>query len=393
MHTLSAEKASGDLSVQRALRVLAAVEHVGPIAVSRLLEAFNNDPWAILKAGKHELMSVYGIGPVTAQAMVQWRSKVDLDRDDQLMEACGSRYVSLLDPEYPEALKQLPDRPVGFYTLGFLPAIESHSVAIVGSRRATLYGRAVAKRLASELAEMGFTIVSGLARGIDAAAHEGALDVGGKTVAVLGCGVDLVYPPEHIGLYEKIKKTGLVISEFPMGRPADRYTFPARNRLVSGLSQAVIVVESDVNGGSMITAHMAAEQGRHVFAVPGRVDQSASRGCHELIREGATLIRSAQDIIDELRYLESAPRRLVFPKIASVKGKANRSNDMVREKLFLEGYEATVYASLEGTAGLDLDAIGEATGLPISAVSSTLLMLELKKCVVKRLDGKFEVRS
>ena len=181
---------------------------------------------------------------------------------------------------------------------------EQPCIAVVGSRRTTLYGQSVAKKLGSDLARLGFCVVSGLARGIDTAAHEGALSVGGKTAAVLGCGIDIVYPPENLDLYRRIVETGAVLSEFPFGRKADKQTFPMRNRVVAGISEAVVVVESDVQGGAMITARFAGEQGRLIYAVPGRIDQPTSHGCHQLIRDGATLFTGIDDILNELNYLD-----------------------------------------------------------------------------------------
>ena len=188
--------------------------------------------------------------------------------------------------------------PLGLYLSGVIP--EGPYVSIVGTRQPSLYGQKICRELAKGLAEAGFCIVSGMARGIDSIAHETALSADGKTMAFLGSGIDIVYPPENLNLYQEIAKRGAVLSEFPFGRKADRRTFPMRNRLVSGISSAVIVIESAASGGSLITAQFAAEQGRLVFAVPGRVDQPASAGCNQLIRDGATLVRNVQDILEEL---------------------------------------------------------------------------------------------
>ena len=205
------------------------------------------------------------------------------------MAKAAATFITPRDVGYPRLLKEIHDPPIGLYRKGVYDFAQP-CVAIVGSRRTTLYGQSVAKKLAADLARLGFCIVSGLARGIDTAAHEGALSVGGKTAAVLGCGIDIVYPPENLALYRRIEAEGAILSEFPFGRRADRQSFPMRNRVVAGIAEAVVVVETDVSGGSMITARFAGEQGRLIFAVPGRIDQNTSAGCHQLIRDGATLL-------------------------------------------------------------------------------------------------------
>jgi DNA processing protein len=226
-------------------------------------------------------------------------------------------------------------------------------------------------------------VVSGLARGIDTAAHEGALSVGGKTAAVLGCGIDIVYPPENLALYRRIEESGAILSEFPFGRRADRQSFPMRNRVVAGICEATVVVETDVSGGSMITAKFAGEQGRTVFAVPGRIDQATSQGCHQLIRDGATLLTSVDDILQELSYLDGFQPGAIPPKETAAG----------REGPALSDDETRVLASFAGGAILTPDGIAELTGLSAAQLSSTLMMLELKRLVAKRSDGAFEARG
>ena len=232
---------------------------------------------------------------------------------------------------------------------------------------------------------MGFCVVSGLARGIDTAAHEGALSVGGKTVAVLGCGLDIVYPPENLGLYRRIAETGAVLSEFPFGRKADKQTFPMRNRVVSGISEGVVVVESDVSGGAMITARFAGEQGRLIFAVPGRIDQATSAGCHQLIRDGATLLTGVDDILNELSYLDG-----LRPRAITTEGQTSVLEQLLPQ---LDEKERRVFDSFQGGSRLGIDALTVATGLAAQEVSALLMMLELKKLVTKCADGTFEARS
>jgi len=258
------------------------------------------------------------------------------------------------------------------------------AVALVGSRRTTLYGQAVAQHWGEELARAGVCVVSGLARGIDSAAHEGALAAGGVTAAVLGTGIDLIYPPENLALYRRIEAEGAILSEFPFGRRADRQSFAMRNRIVAGMSEAVVVVESDVDGGAMITARFAGEQGRLIFAVPGRIDQNSSAGCHQLIRDGATLLTSVDDILSELSYLGGLRPAAIGEKPADVA--AGRPANLTED-------EARVFECFRGGGILTPDALAAQTGLSAAQLSATLMMLELKRLIAKRADGAFEARS
>ncbi len=295
------------LNQRQALLVLNGLPHVGPIMLRHLMDAFGGDAVAVL-AGKHaKLLGVKGVGPKAADALVHWADRFDLAKEVANMRQTGTRFFIQEDDKFPELLRETYDPPIGLYWQGEY-IVDRPCVAIVGTRRSTLYGRSVTKRFSSELARLGFCIVSGMASGTDTAAHEGALEAGGKTVAVFGCGLDTIYPPENKDLYKNIVAHGAVVSEFPFGRRADRQTFPMRNRVVAGMCQGVIVVESAVSGGSMITARFAGEQGRTLMAVPGRIDQASSGGCHQLIRDGAIMVTSVDDILEELRY-----QRMQFP--------------------------------------------------------------------------------
>jgi DNA processing protein len=291
--------------------------------------------------------------------------------------------VTTRDAAYPRLLKEIHDPPIGLYRKGGYDFAQP-CVAIVGSRRTTLYGQTVAKRFGGELARLGFCVVSGLARGIDTAAHDGALAAGGKTAAVLGTGIDLIYPPENLELYRRIEAAGAILTEFPFGRRADRQSFAMRNRIVAGMCEATIVIETDVDGGAMITARFAGEQGRLIFAVPGRIDQSTSAGCHQLIRDGATLMTSIDDLLGELNYLDGLRPQPIAEKPAEVA--AGRPANLTEE-------EARVFECFRGGAILSPDALAGQTGLAAAPLSSTLMMLELKRLVVKRLDGTFEARA
>lgn len=364
--------------------ILNDLPNIGPITLNRLLQELGGDPREILTADKRRLESVRGVGPETSAALMNWRTHFDLAREEERLAQAGAVFITARDEGYPKMLKEIHDPPIGLYRKGSY-LFAQPCIAVVGSRRTTLYGQSVAKKLGAELAQMGFCVVSGLARGIDTAAHEGALSVGGKTVAVLGCGIDIVYPPENLDLYRRIAETGAVLSEFPFGRKADKQSFPMRNRVVSGICEGVVVVESDVQGGAMITARFAGEQGRLIFAVPGRIDQSTSQGCHQLIRDGATLLTGVDDILDELNYLDG-----LRPKAIATEGEPSVLEQLLPQ---LDGKERRVFDCFKGGSMLGIDALTAVTGFAASEVSATLMMLELKKLVSKRADGTFEARS
>lgn len=373
-----------DLTEWQALLALNALPNIGPITTNRLIDTLGGDPRRIFATSARTLQAVRGVGPVIADFILGWENHFDLAREEDRLAKAGAEFVTARDPHYPAALREIHDPPIGLYQKGSY-RWDRPGVAIVGSRRTTLYGQTVAKRLAGELARAGFCIVSGLARGIDTAAHEGALEAGGATAAVLGTGIDLVYPPENIDLYRRVEAGGAIVSEFPFGRRADRQSFAMRNRIVSGLCAAVVVVESDVDGGSMITAKFAGEQGRIVFAVPGRIDQPTSAGCHQLIRDGAILCTGIDDILTELQTLPGlhpAARRGVGAPASATKLTPA-----------LDEPESKAYAAFAGGEMLTLDALLETTGLPYAELAPALMMLELKKLVTKRLDGTYEARG
>jgi DNA processing protein len=373
------------LTEQQAFMVLNYLPNIGPITLNRLLEEFGGDPREILVSNQRRLESVRGVGPETSVALLNWRTHFDLPREEERLAKAGATFITTRDAGYPKLLKEINDPPIGLYRKGDY-LFDQPCMAIVGSRRTTLYGQSVAKKLGAQLAQLGFCVVSGLARGIDTAAHEGALSVGGKTAAVLGCGIDIVYPPENLDLYRRIAETGAVLSEFPFGRKADRQTFPMRNRVVSGISEGVIVVESDSSGGAMITARFAGEQGRLIFAVPGRIDQATSHGCHQLIRDGATLLTGVDDVLSELNYLDG-----LHPKTAKL---SSEEPDLL-ERLMpnLSEPEKKVAGCFEGGSILGVDALASETGLTAAEISVALMGLELKRLVSKRADGAFEARS
>lgn len=372
------------LTERQAFLVLNALPNIGPVTLNRLLSELGGDPRTVLEAPAKRLESVKGVGPVISATLATWREHFNLAREEDRMAKSGADFITTRDPGYPKLLKEIHDPPIGLYRKGRYE-FDCPCVSIVGSRRTTLYGMAVAKKLGAELARLGFCVVSGLARGIDTAAHEGALSVGGKTAGVIGCGIDIIYPPENLALYRQIEAEGAVLSEFPFGRRADRQSFPMRNRVVAGMCEATIVVETDVNGGAMITARFAGEYGRLIFAVPGRIDQPTSAGCHQLIRDGATLLTSVDDLLGELNYLDGLRPAAIPPKAGEGGERARPAG--------LSADESAVWACFAGGEILAPDAIVGATGLSSPQVSAALMMLELKRAVAKRADGAFEARG
>ncbi len=370
-----------NLDQRRALFILNGLPTIGPVTLKHLLECFENDAVGILNASRRDLMQVNGVSEVISGAITQWQEYFDLIKEEELLKKHKASFVTFQDDDYPPMLKEIYDPPIGLYFLGEY-RIAQPSIAIVGTRQPTLYGRGVARRLARELEQAGFCIVSGMARGIDSQAHEGALEANGRTVAVLGCGTDIIYPPDNLELYRRITETGAIVSEFPFGRRADRQSFPMRNRVISGICLATIVVESNVNGGSMITARFAGEQGRHLFAVPGRIDQASSQGCHQLLRDGATLLNSIEDVIDELRL--SGQLELFFDQDSAHN---STGNDPL---IGLGEIEIKIAHCFEDGSIHFPDTVTELTQLSQNEVASGLMMLELKRVLAKRADGAFE---
>jgi DNA processing protein len=355
------------------------IDGIGPVRVRALLDRFLK-PEAILEAPKSELRQVDGVGEETANNIVNWRSAVDLDAELARIEKSGVQVVTRDDASYPKNLQEIYDPPLVLYVRGELVERDALAIGIVGSRRTTLYGQDMSRKLSYQLARLGVTVVSGLARGIDTAAHKGALQAKGRTVAVIGCGIDQMYPPENKDLADEIAtKGGAVVSEFPFGVKPDKQNFPMRNRIISGWSLGVVVVEANLKSGSLITASQAAEQGRQVFAVPGRADSVLSRGSNRLIKDGAKLTEDAEDILSEFEYL--LPRREKKMETAAEPGVA----------LKLSEHEAKVMASIE-LEERPIDEIIRDTGLTSACVSATLLALEMKR-LVRQLPGRVYVRN
>jgi DNA processing protein len=341
-----------------------------------LLEHFG-DVLSVFAASAEQLRGVPGIGSQLSERILH-AGEIDVDREILLCRQHGIDILLEADPRYPAALRQIPDPPGVLFRRGDHVAIDQLAIAIVGTRHATRYGLRQAERLASGLARAGLTIVSGLARGIDAAAHRAALAARGRTLAVLGSGLLNVYPPEHAELAADIARQGAVYSELPPLQQPMSGTFPQRNRLISGLSLGVLVVEAAERSGAIISASHAAEQGRDVFAVPGPADCRTSRGCHQLIRDGAKLVESVEDVLEELGPLFAPFRR--------------DDGQMLRHpaELQLDPQERQVLDAI-GTEATDLDRIVRATELPVQRVLATVSVLEIRH-LIRRVGGNSVIR-
>ena len=310
-----------------------------------------------------------GIGERLAEVIKETDIREKVQRELKLIDELNASIVTLTDQSYPNNLRQIFDPPPLLYVRGDLQPKDELAISMVGSRLISNYGRMITERIAGDLAGNGVTIVSGMARGIDSAAHRGALSVGGRTIAVLGCGVDIVYPRENRRLFEEITAHGAVISEFPLSTPPEGVNFPKRNRIISGLSLGVVIVQANSRSGSLITAGLALEQNRDVFAVPGNVGMAGSRGTNRLIKQGAKLIESAEDILEE-----------VLPRFQ------HRGLEPEDRKLSLEEEEERVFCLLEDEP-IHIDSIIAQTRMSASRVSTILLQLELKG-LVQQLSGK-----
>lgn len=364
---------------REALVALNLIEHVGPVRVRQLLEHFGDAP-AILRAPRQHLLQVRNIGEETADAIASWEKSIDLGAELKRIADFGCRVITQTDPEYPELLKQIYDPPIVLYVKGELLARDKNAVALVGSRMTTHYGLEVARKLAYQLAYLGVTVVSGGARGIDSAAHQGALSGKGRTIAVLGTGINIVTPPENAELFERLAANGAVLTQFPFNRRPDKQSFPIRNRIVAGMTLGTVVVEANLSSGALITANFANEYGRQVFAVPGRIDSPRSRGCHDLIKKGAKLCEGVEDILSEFEYL--------FPPSNKTRSGAGSG---VLPAMELGDSEQKVYDALSNEE-ISIDEVIRHSGLPSSAVSVALLGLEMKR-LIRQLPGKLFVKN
>ena len=350
------------------------VPNLGPVRLRKLLEVFET-PERVLLARASELKTVDGIGKEIAEGIATWESHVDLPAELRRIADFGAKVFTRDSPEYPRHLREIYNPPIVLYVWGTLTERDHRAVSVVGSRKTSHYGLECAKKLSYQMAYAGLTVVSGLARGIDTAAHQGALAALGRTVAVIGSGLMQLYPPENQGLAEKIAESGAVVSEYPMEFPPARENFPYRNRIVAGWGAGLLVVEAGFNSGALITASQAIDHGRQVYAVPGPIDRPTAAGSNRLIQQGAKLVTGAGDILDDLNIL-------IPPE------PANRSFSATSET-FTEEEQAVLKTLEEGETSLD-DLVTKCR-LPIQIVSSTLLALEMKRRV-KVLPGQHFAR-
>ena len=352
------------------------IDGLGSVNYCNLIRKFGS-PGSIFQASVQELEAVGGIRPKVIEEIKAFNKAARVEQELERISKHQVALVAFVDDNYPAQLLNIYDPPPFLYVKGELQQGDKLAVAVVGSRFASHYGKLAAEKISQDLAQEGITIVSGLARGIDSSAHRAALSAGGRTIAVLGCGIDVNYPAENTKLKEEIASQGAVISEFPLSTPPASSHFPMRNRIISGLSLGVVVVEASHRSGSLITARLALEQGRDVFAVPGSIDSLRSRGTHRLIKDGAKLVEDARDILTEL-----------LPQMEDRSQPVAAHQD--RKELVSEEAQRILDVLEQGQ--VQIDRITTQTGLPSSQVSSTLLDLELRG-IIRQLPGKVFVKQ
>ena len=375
---------------------LRAVEEVGCVAFRTLLQAFSS-PRAVFSATAQTLQVIPGIGPKTADHIRSFSNWKMAEREIERAAELGVDIVTCDNPLYPPNLLNIYDYPPFLYVKGSLCTAEIF-VAVVGSRLASVYGRYTTEKISRELALKGITIVSGLARGIDAAAHRGALAGKGRTIAVLGCGLDIVYPPENEELAATVALNGALVSEFPFGTPPNAPNFPSRNRLISGISLGVVIVEAGEKSGSLITARIAAEQGRSVFAVPGEIGAAGSRGTHRLIKQGAMLIENVEDILEEILPQVGNPpvvfveTSTALPPEALIPDRKSPLTPVMRGDVAGLGDKENKLMSLITFHPVNIDTLISSSGFTAQEVLNALLILELGGHI-RQMPGKQFIRK
>lgn len=330
---------------------------------------------AIWEADSMELSEKGGLNSEELYKLASARNKEKLDRYVSKVYDIGAKYITYKSPEYPQLLKRTTLPPIGFYVLGTLPEDSLNKVAFVGSRRCTQYGSQCCYKISKELAAKGVVIVSGMAVGIDSMAHKGAIDAGGKTIAVIGTGIDVCYPASNRELREEIIKNGCIISEFPLGTQPYGYNFPQRNRIISGLCEAVAVIEATYKSGSLITANYANEYSRNIFAMPGNITSNLSQGTNKLIKDGALVLTSSEDILDSLH-------------IVAAKEEVSVEKNIQKNIFSLESNEKLVYDGI-GSDPITLDELVVKTGLDIRTLEYCLTLLEIKGAVIKHSGERY----
>ena len=352
---------------------LQTVPNIGSVRYTVLVKRFGS-PQVALEASIAELKRIPDFGEKVVESLkthVDWE---EAEKQLASLDKSGARMITILDDAYPEPLKRIYAPPPFLLIRGDLTAADEDAVAIVGSRVCTAYGRQIAEQLARGLVDVGMTVVSGLARGIDSCAHQGALKAGGRTIAVLGCGLDIIYPPENEKLYNEISASGAVVTEFPFGLKPDKFNFPTRNRIISGLSKGVVVVEASRMSGALLTVQHAIDQNREVFAVPGNINSAASAGTNELLKQGAIPVTSPADVLLALGYHPD-----------------HKLEVKARPLPELPDNELAVYKSLSGQPQ-QIDALSQRLSKPVSEVLSSLFSLEMAG-LVRQLPGKLFLRE
>lgn len=358
---------------------LTLVPGVGPLTYQRLIERFGSAA-AVLAARSSELKEVEGVGAKVCSAILQATKSEEATKTLAMCRQFGVNLLTRSHAQYPQELLEIHDPPGVLFARGEILPHDNLAIAIVGTRHATPYGKEQAEYLAAGLSRAGFTIVSGLARGIDAAAHRAAIKAGGRTIGVLGSGVLNIYPPEHEELAEQVIANGALLSEYPPHAPPISHAFPQRNRIVTGMTVGVVVVEAADRSGALISARHAMEQGRDVFAVPGRVDSRMSKGCHRLIRDGAKLVENVDDILEELGPLPAAVPR------PDGQGEIHHPAEVL-----LNEQETQILQAI-GSDPTNIDSVVSACGLPVQRVLATLSVLEIRK-LIRRTSGTTVMRK
>ena len=374
--------------IEKWLKLIRA-DNVGPTTFCKLIKHFGSADKA-LGASVSELAKINGIGFKTAEQIAATRDKFETDAELELAEKLGIWIINIEDKRYPPVLKQIYDPPPVLYIKGDLIRRDNLAISIVGTRRCSLYGQEQASRLAHLLSSAGITIVSGMARGIDTAAHHGALSANGRTVAVQGCGLSNIFPPENKKLFELIAESGACISELPLQFEPMSENFPPRNRIIAGLSLGTIVIEAGFRSGALITAKAALENNREVMAVPGKIDSPLSRGAHQLIKQGARLIESVEDVTEALGYIGEQLH-------SHVSAAAQEASDRIETPLFdasqlnLREDEKTIYNHLDKEP-MHIDHVIADTNLPAGSIRAGLISLRLKG-LIKQLPGSLFLRK
>lgn len=370
---------------------LKSIDGIGNAAFQSLLERFHS-PTNIFAASIRDLTSIAGINKKCAEEIMSFKNWDQILRQMDVLDHTGIKVITCLDETYPANLLNIYDRPAFLYVLGNIVK-EDIPIAIVGSRHASTYGKYTTDRISRELARRGITIVSGMARGIDSCAHRGALAARGRTVAVMGSGLDVIYPPENKNLFTAISENGAVISEFPLGTQPLAYHFPARNRIISGLSYGVVVVEAGEKSGSLITARLAMEQGREVFAIPGTIDSAASRGTNSLIKQGAKLIDNVDDILEDiLPQLDRSPFQSTMQKDQDAGPVVIPQNNRTEKNMDALGQVDQTILKILACGTAHADDIITRTGLPSADVLSALMNLELRGIILQHPGKLFSLK-